>query len=186
MPRGRVPFTSEIRSERVAAILGVALGVSFTVCFATGIYSHLLQNPPSWFTPPARPAGLYRVTQGVHVATGLASIPLLFAKLWSVFPKLFTWPPFTGVANALERLALVPLVGGAVFQLFTGLANINLWYPWPFGFRSAHYWVAWITIGALIVHLGAKWAATRSALRATHPTPPLRRRSRPTVGASSR
>src|SRR4029453_19545818 len=35
---------------------------------------------------------------------------------------------------------------------------------WPFGFRAAHYWVAWITIGALVVHLGAKWASTRAAL----------------------
>jgi hypothetical protein len=157
-------FTSTVRSERVAAILGVALGVAFTTCFATGLYSHLLQNPPSWFAPPARPAGLYRITQGLHVATGIASIPLLFAKLWSVFPKLFQWPPFTGFAHALERLALVPLVGGAVFELMTGLANVNLWYPWPFGFRAAHYWVAWLTIGALVVHAGAKWSATRGAL----------------------
>ena len=43
-------------------------------------------------------------------------------------------------------------------MLFTGLANINLWYPWPFNFRVAHYWVAWITIGALVVHIGAKFA----------------------------
>jgi DMSO/TMAO reductase YedYZ molybdopterin-dependent catalytic subunit len=160
----RIRFESTIRSERVAAVLGIALGVTFTTCFATGLYSHFLQDQPSWFTASARPVGLYRITQGVHVATGLASIPLLFAKLWSVFPKLFVWPPFSGVAHALERLALVPLVGGGLFQLFTGLANINLWYPWPFSFRTAHYWVAWITIGALIVHIGAKWATTRSAL----------------------
>lgn len=160
----RVQFRSTARSERVASVLGIALGVTFTICFATGIYSHLLQDQPSWFTAPARPAGLYRLTQGVHVATGIASIPLLFAKLWSVFPKLFAWPPFTSVAHALERLALVPLVGGALFELLTGVANINLWYPWLFNFRNAHYWVAWITIGALIVHIGAKWATTRAAL----------------------
>ena len=52
-----------------------------------------------------------------------------------------------------------------IFLLFTGLANINLWYPWPFNFRTSHYWVAWITIGALVVHIGAKFAITRSALR---------------------
>jgi DMSO/TMAO reductase YedYZ molybdopterin-dependent catalytic subunit len=160
----RVRFRSATRDERVAAILGIALGVTFSICFATGVYSHLLQNPPSWFTPSARPAGLYRITQGVHVATGIASIPLLVAKLWSVYPKLFAWPPFTSVPHAVERIALVPLVGGALFQLFTGLANINLWYPWPFNFRTAHYWVAWITIGALAAHIGAKWTATRHAL----------------------
>jgi DMSO/TMAO reductase YedYZ molybdopterin-dependent catalytic subunit len=157
-------FTSSLRDERNAAILGVALGVTFTLCFITGVLSHLIQDPPSWFQWPSRPAGLYRVTQGVHVATGLASIPLLLAKLWVVFPKLFAWPPFTSVAHLVERLAIFPLVAGGVFELFTGLADTHLWYPWPFNFRAAHYWVAWITIGALIVHLGAKWAATRAAL----------------------
>ncbi len=161
-------FTSPARTERTAAILGIALGVSFFTCFATGIYSHLAQHPPSWFHLSARPAGLYRVTQGLHIATGLASIPLLLAKLWTVFPKLFAWPPFHGIASALERLSLLPLVGGAVFQLFTGVANINLWYPWPFNFPIAHYWVAWITMGALVVHIGAKLSVTRTALRREH------------------
>jgi DMSO/TMAO reductase YedYZ molybdopterin-dependent catalytic subunit len=157
-------FTSKLRDERTAAILGLALGVSFTVCFLTGVLSHLIQDPPSWFQWPSRPAGLYRVTQGVHVATGLAAIPLLLAKLWVVYPKLFAWPPFTSIAHLVERLAILPLVAGGVFELFTGLADTHLWYPWPFNFRSAHYWVAWITIGALVVHFGAKWAVTRAAV----------------------
>jgi DMSO/TMAO reductase YedYZ molybdopterin-dependent catalytic subunit len=157
-------FTSDLRDERTAALLGVALGVTFTVCFVTGVLSHLIQDPPSWFQWPSRPAGLYRVTQGLHVATGLASIPLLLAKLWVVFPKLFAWPPFRSVAHLVERLTIFPLVAGGVFELFTGLADMHLWYPWPFGFRAAHYWVAWITIGALVVHIGAKWAKTRAAL----------------------
>jgi len=157
-------FTSELHDEHNAALLGVTLGVTFTVCFVTGVLSHLIQDPPSWFQWPSRPAGLYRVTQGVHVATGLASIPLLLAKLWVVFPKLFAWPPFRSVAHLVERLAIFPLVAGGVFELFSGLADTHLWYPWPFAFRSAHYWVAWITIGALVVHLGAKWATTRSSL----------------------
>jgi hypothetical protein len=166
---GRLGWRSSLRHERIGAILGIALGVTFTVCFATGVYSHLLQNPPGWFTPSARPAGLYRVTQGIHVATGLASIPLLLAKLWSVFPKLFQWPPFTGVVHAIQRLSLLALVGGGLFELFTGLANIDLWYPWPFNFRVAHYWVGWITVGALIVHIGAQWATTRAAVARDNP-----------------
>jgi DMSO/TMAO reductase YedYZ molybdopterin-dependent catalytic subunit len=164
MPTPRLQFQSPLRSERMASILGLALGVTFTTCFVTGLYSHLLQDPPPWFTAPARPAGLYRVTQGVHVTTGLASIPLVFAKLWSVFPKLFRWPPFDGFTHAVERIALVPLVGGALFELLTGVANINLWYPWPFNFRTAHYWVAWVTMGALVVHVAAKWSTTRRSL----------------------
>lgn len=168
-------FTSTLRDERTAAVLGLALGVSFTVCFVTGVLSHLIQDPPSWFQWPSRPAGLYRVTQGVHVATGLAAIPLLLSKLWVVYPKLFAWPPFTSIAHLVERLAILPLVAGGVFELFTGLADTHLWYPWPFNFRTSHYWVAWITIGALVVHFGAKWSITRAAVfsRSPHPeTPP--------------
>jgi DMSO/TMAO reductase YedYZ molybdopterin-dependent catalytic subunit len=157
--------------ERLAALLGIALGVVFTVCFLTGLLSHLIQDPPSWFLWTTRPAGLYRVTQGLHVAAGIAVIPVVIAKLWVVAPKLFRWPPVESVAHALERISLVPLVGGGIFLLFTGLANINNWYPWEFNFRVAHYWVAWLTIGALIVHVGAKWATTRVALG--RPTGPV-------------
>jgi len=164
LARLQARFTSPLHDERPAALLGVALGVSFTVCFVTGLYSHWAQHPPSWFTLPARPAGLYRVTQGLHVATGIATMPLLLAKLWTVFPKLLRWPPFDDVAHAVERVSLVPLIGGSLLLLFTGLANINGWYPWPFNFVVTHYWTAWITIGALVVHGGAKWTATWHAL----------------------
>ncbi len=157
-------FTSPLHNEKVAAILGVALGVCFTVCFVTGLISHLIQNPPSWFTWPSRPAGYYRINQGLHVATGTAAIPLLLAKLWTVYPKLFAWPPFRNVAQALERLSLVPLIGGSLFLLTTGLLNTSQYRPWAFGFRPGHYWAAWITMGALVVHIGAKFATTRRVL----------------------
>jgi DMSO/TMAO reductase YedYZ molybdopterin-dependent catalytic subunit len=171
-------FTSTLHDERLAAWLGTALGVAFAVCFTTGLWSHLVQTPPGWFARPPRPAGLYRITQGLHVATGLASIPLLLAKLWVVYPKLFVWPPFRSMAVAVERLALVPLIGGGLFMVFTGLANINLWYPWPFSFRAAHYWAAWITVGALVIHVGAKWITTRRAFaRGVQPTRDPNRRA---------
>ncbi len=157
-------FPSRLHSERNAAWLGVALGVTFTVCFLTGFLSHLIQHPPGWFVWPSRPAWAYRVTQGVHVATGLASIPLLLAKLWTVYPRLWTWPPVRGVAHLLERVSLVPLVGGSLFLLFSGLGAIARWYPYPFSFPPAHYAAAWITLGALVVHVGAKLGATRLAL----------------------
>ena len=162
-------FPSPLHDERVAAILGCALGSTFTVCFATGLYSHLAQHPTSWFQLPSRPAGLYRISQGLHVATGIASIPLLLAKLWTVYPKLFSWPPFESVAHLVARISLLPLIGGGLFMLFTGLANINLWYPWAFNFPVAHYWAAWITMGALVVHIGAKFTTTRRVLGRGHP-----------------
>lgn len=155
------------RDTRTAAWLGVGLGVAFGVCFATGVWSHLAQNPPGWYPP--RPAGLYRVTQGVHVVTGFAAVPLLVAKLWVVHRHLFARPPLRSTLHAVERLALLPLVGGAAFQLASGTANVARWYPWGFFFPRAHYWVAWITVGALVIHVGAKATATRDALR--HPAP---------------
>ncbi|MDQ3384928.1 MAG: molybdopterin-dependent oxidoreductase [Actinomycetota bacterium] len=167
--RDRLPddgsFTSPLHSTRTAAILGIALGIAFTTCFLTGLVSHAHQHPPSWFDLPSRPAGLYRVTQSLHVATGIATIPLLLAKLWTVFPLLLKRPAIAGVAHALERLSLLPLVAGSVFLLFTGTINIAYWYsPMTFFFTAGHYWAAWITIGALIVHLGAKSSITRLAL----------------------
>ena len=158
---GRRP-TSRLHDPRTASILGIALGVSFTVCFATGLMSHLVQQPPGWLSWPTRPAGLYRITQGIHTVTGFASIPLLLAKLWVVIPKFAEWPPVRSFAHALERLALLPLVGGGIWLLLSGVANLARWYPWSFFFTSAHYAVAWVTVGAMIVHLGAKWATVRT------------------------
>jgi DMSO/TMAO reductase YedYZ molybdopterin-dependent catalytic subunit len=167
--------------DRTAAWLGLVLGFSFTICFATGLLSHLIQHPPSWFVWRPRPAGLYRVTQGLHVATGLAAIPVLFAKLWSVYPRLFQTPVVRNVPHALERLSLVPLVGGALFMLVSGVANIDLWYPWSFFFPAAHFWAAWITMGALIVHIGSKLTVTRQALRRQ----PTAAEPRATVGTAT-
>jgi DMSO/TMAO reductase YedYZ molybdopterin-dependent catalytic subunit len=158
-------FTSPLHSERLASILGIALGVTFSVCFVTGLISHLIQHPPSWFSWPPRPGGLYRVTQGLHVFTGIASIPLLLGKLWTVYPRLWRWPPITGLVHAIERLSLLPLVGGSLFLLVTGVMNIAYWYPFGFFFPAGHYWGAWITMGALLVHIGAKATAARIALR---------------------
>ncbi|MGI9120048.1 MAG: molybdopterin-dependent oxidoreductase [Acidimicrobiales bacterium] len=144
--------------------------MSFTVCFLTGLLSHLHQNPLSWLTLPSRPAGFYRLTQGLHVVSGVASIPLLLGKLWAVYPQLWTKPTFSGVANAVERLSLIPLVAGSLFLFFTGTINIAYWYaPMKFYFTAGHYWAAWITIGALIAHIGAKLAITRVALSKRSP-----------------
>ena len=127
---------------------------------------------------PPSPAGLYRITQGLHVATGIAAIPLLLAKLWSVYPRLFSWPPFRDPLHLIERLSLVVLVGGSLFMLFTGTANVERWYPWRFFFPAGHYWAAWITIGALVMHIGAKLPVVRRVFGA----PPCTRTSHPPAG----
>jgi len=170
---GPAVFTSPQHDARNAALLGSALGNSFTVCFTTGLFSHLAQYAPGWFELPARPARLYRVTQGVHVTTGVASIPLLLSKLWTVYPHLVSRPPVRSVAHAVERLALLPLVGGALFLLMSGTANVARWYPWTFNFPRAHFWAAWITIGGLVAHIGAKAGTSRDAVRRTPRDPSL-------------
>jgi hypothetical protein len=46
-----------------------------------------------------------------------------------------------------------------VFQLSTGVANVAKWYPFGFSFTATHYWVGWITIGALLLHIAAHGSA---------------------------
>lgn len=166
-------FPSRLRSVRLTSQLGVALGVAFGVCFATGLLSHLIQYPPGWFWWPSRPVWLYRFTQGLHVATGLACVPLLGVKLWSVYPRLFTWPPVRSLAHAAERAGVAALVAAGLFQVVSGVLNIAHWYaPMPFFFTTGHYWVAWLAVGAILVHLGVQLPAARAALR-RHPSGPV-------------
>ena len=167
-------FRSGVRSPRLTSQVGVALGVAFGVCFATGLLSHLIQHPPGWFWWPSRPAGLYRVTQGLHVATGLASVPLLGVKLWSVYPRLFAWPPARDPAQAIERLGIAALVAGSLFQVVSGVLNLARWYtPMPFFYTAAHFWMAWLAIGGLLAHIGVKLPVIREALtRSSAAAPP--------------
>jgi DMSO/TMAO reductase YedYZ molybdopterin-dependent catalytic subunit len=155
----------EVHDERTASLLGMALGVSFLVCFLTGVWSHLHQHPPAWLDLPIGPVGLYRVTQGLHVITGLASVPLLLAKLYAVSPQLLRRPAVRGPVHAMERLAVLPLVGGSLFLLVTGAANIARWYPWEFFFPVGHWWAAWLVLGAMLIHLALKVPVVRAALR---------------------
>ncbi|WP_099908543.1 molybdopterin-dependent oxidoreductase [Streptomyces sp. TLI_171] len=151
-------FRSAAHEPRTAVVLGRWLGAALLLCFATGLISHLLQDPPSWLAGrlPARPVSGYRVTQGLHVISGLAAIPLTGAKLWTVYPRLFEWPPARSVRHALERLSIAVLVAAVLLELFTGLLNTLQWYPWPFPFRQTHYWVGWTATGALLLHLAVK------------------------------
>ncbi|WP_443050744.1 molybdopterin-dependent oxidoreductase [Streptomyces sp. H27-D2] len=158
-PRLRPPrFSGRLHDARTATAIGRWLGAAVLVCFVTGVLSHYLQHPPAVLANrlPSRPAWGYRFTQGLHVAVGTAAIPLLAAKLWTVYPRLFVLPPLRSVRHALERLSVAVLVASAVFELFTGLLNTAQWYPWPFSFISTHWAVGWLMIGALVLHLAVK------------------------------
>ncbi|MDX2676389.1 molybdopterin-dependent oxidoreductase [Streptomyces soliscabiei] len=151
-------FRGRLHDARTATSLGRWLGLAFVVCFVTGLVSHVMQHPPGWLADdlPSRPSWGYRFTQGLHVASGIAAVPLLAAKLWTVYPRLFEWPVLRSVRHALERLSVAVLVAGAVFELFTGLLNTAQWYPWPFSFVPVHYAVGWLVVGALLLHVAVK------------------------------
>lgn len=160
-------FSSELRGPRTASRVGVWLGALFLITFVTGLYSHASQLAVPTIALPTSPSRLYQVTQGIHVAAGTAAIPLLLVKLWSVFPHLFARPPRAARAlllHLLERVSIALLVGAAIFQLVTGLANSAQWYPWSFGFVGAHYALAWVAIGSLVVHIAVKLPVIRRAL----------------------
>ena len=157
-------FTSPAHDERVTSRVGRWLGIAFTVCFLTGLLSHWIQYPPSWFTWPSSPVWLYRVTQGLHVISGVAAIPLLLAKLWSVYPKLFERPLVRSALHALERGSILVLSGAAFFELVTGIFNVAQNYLWGFYFPTAHYAVAWIAIGSILVHVAVKLPVIRRGL----------------------
>lgn len=156
-------FTSRGRAPEVAARVGIWLGVAITICFLTGLASHAAQDLV-WFPWPSRPTWGYRVTQGAHVISGVAAIPLLLIKLWSVYPRLFVRPPVRSIVHALERLSIAVLVASVVFQLAIGVLNIAKLYLWPFDFREAHFAVAWVAAGALLLHVAVKLPVIRTAL----------------------
>ncbi len=174
-------WRSPLRGPWFTAILSVALLPGITLMFLTGLASYAAYNPnlapgndttpgkgllgswlPGW---PAGPSWLYWVNQGVHVTLGLVLIPIILAKLWSVLPKLFEWPPVRSVTQLVERASLLLLVGGAVFELVTGVMNIQYYYAWPFGFYQAHYYGAWVFIAAFVVHVSFRLRTMVSALR---------------------
>lgn len=162
-------FTSRLRSPAVAARVGLWLGIAFGLCFVTGLLSHYAQLPSRPVPFPTSPSWGYRLTQGLHVTSGIAAIPLLLVKLWSVLPLLFDAPPLRDVRRllltGLERASIAVLVAASIFQLTTGLFNAAQWYPWTsFSFRTAHYAIAWVAIGALVVHIAVKLPLIRDVL----------------------
>ncbi|MCY0904701.1 hypothetical protein [Arthrobacter sp. H14-L1] len=162
-------FTSTLHSPRTAVVVGRLLGVAFVTCFFTGLYSHFLQDPLPYQPVLVRPTWLYRLSQGTHVAAGVACIPLLLAKLWTVYPKLFSWPVITGVKSAVERASIALFVASSVLELGMGLLNIYKWHPWPFSFREVHFWLAWIIVGSLAIHIGVKLPLIHAHWRASRP-----------------
>ncbi|WP_443052380.1 molybdopterin-dependent oxidoreductase [Streptomyces sp. NBC_00299] len=186
-------WRSPLRGPSLTSVLGVVLLGGITVLFVTGLVSYAAYNPnlarvndqtPDkgilgfyLFPWPTDPHWLYRLNQGVHVTFGITLIPVLLAKLWSVIPRLFALPPARSLAHALERISLLLLVGGALFEFVTGVLNIQLDYIFPGSFYTLHFYGAWVFIAAFVAHAVLKIPAALRNLRQlgeegpSHPVP---------------
>jgi Oxidoreductase molybdopterin binding domain len=164
-PRWWPTFSSTLRSTALTARLGRVLGIAIGISFLTGLLSLYQYQPWSWLPEPATPAWGYRLTQGVHVATGTSTIPLILVKLWSVYPNLFRWPPFPSVKRVLERLSLVILIGSTLVQLVTGFLNVLNWHLFPWDFVSVHHDLAYVVVGSVLLHVGVKLPDIRYGLQ---------------------
>ncbi|MFG3601294.1 molybdopterin-dependent oxidoreductase [Micromonospora chersina] len=172
-------WRSPVRGPWLTSVLGAVLLATLPLVIVTGLLDWIAYGPrldqafprdvgwlhPPVFDWPTRPAWLFRLTQGLHVTLGIVLVPVVLGKLWSVVPKLFDWPPARSAAQALERLSLLLLVGGILFQTATGLLNIQYAYLFGFDFYTAHWYGAWIFTAALVTHVAIKLPRMLTALR---------------------
>ncbi|MCX5328919.1 molybdopterin-dependent oxidoreductase [Streptomyces sp. NBC_00140] len=161
-------WRSSLRGPWFTSVLGLVLLVGITVLFVTGLVSYAAYNPDLspvndktpdkgvlgfyLFSWPTDPHWLYRLNQGVHVTLGVTLIPVLLAKLWSVVPRLFTLPPARSLTHALERISLLLLVGGGLFEFVTGVLNVQIDYIFPGSFYRLHFYGAWVFFAAFAAH----------------------------------
>jgi DMSO/TMAO reductase YedYZ molybdopterin-dependent catalytic subunit len=181
-------WKSPLRGPWLTSVLGSILLVLVTLVALTGFLSHAAYQPDlgrnglvepdvpftTFFDWPTGPSWLYALTQGLHVNLGLVAIPVVLAKLWSVIPRLFQWPPARTPAEGIERAAVALLVASTGFLLATGVANIQYWYVFDFDFVKAHYYAAVVFVAALAVHLLVKIPVALRAYRSRGVLAPLR------------
>ena len=173
-------WRSPLRGLWLTSILAVVLLAGLIVLAVTGLLSYAAYDPllpgndqtPGagllhfyLFSWPTDPSWLYRVDQGVHITLGLALLPVVLAKLWSVLPRLFAWPPVRSLAQILERVSLIMLVGGVLFEFATGILNIQNYYVFPFSFYTAHLYGAWVFIAGFVIHVALKFPRMVTGLR---------------------
>ncbi|MCE0767321.1 molybdopterin-dependent oxidoreductase [Pseudonocardia kujensis] len=172
----RIRWRSPIRGPWLTSVLGLVLLCSLPVVILTGLLDWVAYGPGQaipadvgvlhlpLFDWPTRPSWLFRLTQGLHVGLGIVLVPVVLAKLWSVIPKLFTALPRNPV-KAAERATLVLLVGGILFEIVTGLLNVQYDYVFGFSFYAAHYTGAWVFTAGLVLHVVLRFPAMVRGLR---------------------
>jgi DMSO/TMAO reductase YedYZ molybdopterin-dependent catalytic subunit len=188
--RGAQRWRSPLRGPWLTSVFGSVLLATLPIVIITGLLSYIAYGPRfgqaipadvGWlklptFDWPTNPAWLYRLTQGLHVGLGLVLIPVVLAKLWSVIPRLFAWPPARSIAQLVERVSLLMLVGGILFEIVTGVLNIQYDYIFGFSFYTAHYFGAWVFIVGFVVHITIKIPTMWSGLHSISPRDVLRTR----------
>jgi DMSO/TMAO reductase YedYZ molybdopterin-dependent catalytic subunit len=173
-------WKSPIRGPWLTSVFGSMLLVGIPVMFITGLVSYAAYDPrlagndntPQkgilgfyLFNWASNPSWIYRVSQGIHVTLGLVLIPIIVAKLWSVIPKLFEFPPVRSIAHALERISLILLVGGVGLEFATGVSDIEYFYPWKFDFYDVHFYGAWAFMSGFVIHVCVKLPLMIRSLR---------------------
>ena len=175
--RGERRWKSPVRGPWLTSVFGLVLLVGIPIEFVTGLLSYAAYDPTIGNDPnpnhglfgfylfswPTTPAWIYRVTEGTHVILGLVLVPVVLAKLWSVMPRLFAWPPWHSVAQFLERVSLVLVVGGIVFEMGTGILYIE--YANRTNFYSGHFYGAWAFMAGFVIHVGVKFGTMVRSLR---------------------
>jgi hypothetical protein len=168
-PRWWPRFTSTLRSTAVTSRIGLVLGIAIAILFITGLLSHYQYEPWRWLPVPAKPVWGYRLTQGIHIATGTATIPLLLFKLWSVYPNQFRFPPVRSIRHAIERATVAILVSTALVQVTTGFLNVLNWYPFAWFFPPVHRFLGYVLVGSVLLHIGVKLPDIAYGLKAKVP-----------------
>lgn len=172
-------WRSPLRGPWLTSVFALVLLVGLPIVILTGLLSYIAYGPQfgqalpvdvGWlklptFDWPTRPVWLYRLSQGLHVGLGLVLIPVVLAKLWSVIPRLFVWPPSRSIAQVVERLSIAMLVGGILFEIVTGVLYIQYDYVYGFSFFPAHYYGAWVFIAGFLMHITVKLPRMLTGLR---------------------
>ena len=169
-------WRSPLRGRWLTSVLGLVLLIGLPIVARSPACSRTTPTSRTWaatsmgkarsagssFDPlawPTQPSWLYAFTQGLHVAIGLALVPVLLAKLWSV----------TAAAVRVAGRCVAPrtrssacrsilLVGSAIFEFVTGIIDIQLWVPFSFYFPAAHYYGGLVFIVAFVSARGAQVA----------------------------
>jgi DMSO/TMAO reductase YedYZ molybdopterin-dependent catalytic subunit len=173
----------------LTSLLGTLLLPTMSVIVLTGFISHWAYRPqlpgnatvnPSYDLPvlfqfpQSWPSWDYAATQGIHVTLGLMTIPLVAAKLWSVIPRLFAWPPVRNLAGLIERGSMLLLMGSLLVEIVTGTLWVQDYFPLNIDFYPVHYYGAWVFGAMFVLHACVKLPVVRRAYRERGALAPLR------------